>query len=328
MKQYKLPLTVNKGRRKRAAPISIDTVRFVGSGKYLLTIERPSHVRVYEVNSGKEIIKIQTINCVAATSQSDGDSIRHIVTVECDTKGYNDWNVKYYTFPQGSIKRTLSLRGISRPLFDVAFSPDLEYLATAEMRRNASEIPPTEITIWSLSSGAKIRSLRGHEGSISSIAFSQDGKLLVSGAKDSMVKLWNISSGQEIKSYLLRGNYNDNCEVAFSNSGKLIAAGGHEGFIMVYNPSDRISKRFKGHTKWIGELAFHPNNSLLASASSDNTVRVWRLANDTPLIRSKATIGSRVRVAARYAVVIGISVYKDTNMVLSGFPNRKRRKLN
>ena len=48
------------------------------------------------------------------------------------------------------------------------------------------------IKIWNLESMALIKELKGHSNDVISIAFSPDGKTLVSGSKDETIKIWNV----------------------------------------------------------------------------------------------------------------------------------------
>ncbi len=47
----------------------------------------------------------------------------------------------------------------------------------------------------------RIKSFEGHSWDVNSVAFSPDGKYIASGSGDYTVKLWDVKSGEEIKSF-------------------------------------------------------------------------------------------------------------------------------
>lgn len=64
--------------------------------------------------------------------------------------------------------------------------------------------------------GSKI--LRGHIGTVYTVAFSPDGRFLLSGGEDRMMRLWDVKSGQEINRFSLHPKGVKG--VAFSNDGR------------------------------------------------------------------------------------------------------------
>ena len=46
-----------------------------------------------------------------------------------------------------------------------------------------------------------MRTLEGHSGWMRSVAFSRDGKRVVSGATDKLVKIWNAETGAKVSSH-------------------------------------------------------------------------------------------------------------------------------
>jgi WD40 repeat protein len=52
------------------------------------------------------------------------------------------------------------------------------------------------ILVWNVESGAIKFALRRHDGRISDVAFSPDGRTLFSGSKDSTVRLWHTATGE------------------------------------------------------------------------------------------------------------------------------------
>jgi len=79
------------------------------------------------------------------------------------------------------------LRGHSKDVYTVAFSP------TEERPWIASGGEDGKVNIWDSRSGKLVRTLRGHAGIVSSLAFSPDGNRLYSGSRDKTVKVWDLS---------------------------------------------------------------------------------------------------------------------------------------
>ena len=50
-----------------------------------------------------------------------------------------------------------------------------------------------------------MRTLRGHTGPVVAVAFSQDGKRVVSGSHDRLVKIWNAETGATVTSFVEEG---------------------------------------------------------------------------------------------------------------------------
>uniref|UniRef100_A0ACD5GTA2 WD40 repeat domain-containing protein n=1 Tax=Desertifilum tharense IPPAS B-1220 TaxID=1781255 RepID=A0ACD5GTA2_9CYAN len=69
-----------------------------------------------------------------------------------------------------------------------------------------------------------IRHLLGHDDYVRSLSFSPDGTRLASGSWDQTVKLWDISTGEEIAT--LKGHADAVVSVNFSPDGQILASGG------------------------------------------------------------------------------------------------------
>lgn len=114
----------------------------------------------------------------------------------------------------------------------------------------------------------------GHISCVSEVAFSPDGKTLASGSWDNSVKLWDVASGQEVKS--LEGHTGWVWSVAFSPDGKTLASGSGDKTIKLWSvESGEVIRTLDGHTDWVQPIAFSPDGKLLASGGRDNTVRLW-----------------------------------------------------
>ena len=148
------------------------------------------------------------------------------------------------------------------------FSPDGSMLAIGD---------GSSISMRSVQTLQEERRLNGHNGDISSLAWSPDGKLLASGAQDdTVVRLWNANTGQLIHAF--EGHKGWIRSLAFSPDSQLLASGSTDKSIVIWNMVNGQAQQMTGHTDYVGGVAWSPDGSLLASTSRDGTVRVWDVA--------------------------------------------------
>jgi WD40 repeat protein len=88
--------------------------------------------------------------------------------------------------------------------------------------------------------------LKGHEDQVYPVAFSPDGKTIVSGSRDGTIRLWD-TTGKPI-GQPLQGHESAVMSVAFSPDGKTIVSGSWDNTIRLWDTSGKpIGQPFKGH---------------------------------------------------------------------------------
>lgn len=110
---------------------------------------------------------------------------------------------------------------------------------------------------------------------VTSVTFSGDGRFAVSGHENHQVKVWETGTEKLFKTLEMHSIYGPVTDVAFSPDGRYIAAS-QEGYdIWIWGFPDYRLSYLKGHTHSVKALSFDPFTGLLASASSDGTIRIW-----------------------------------------------------
>src|SRR5262249_49789744 len=114
-----------------------------------------------------------------------------------------------------------------------------------------------------------------HTTEISSVAFSPDGKLVLAGCLDNVLRVFELSTGKERK---LEGHTQQVLGAVFTPDGKRILSGSYDQTVRLWDvESCKEVCRFFGHTNWVWGVAVSSDGNLGLSGSLDKTVRLWKL---------------------------------------------------
>lgn len=210
---------------------------------------------------------------------------------------------------EGSIFRE---RFLISSVHSVAISPDGKTLAIGHsdlINTNDDDKPFNVVILWDISnprSPSELAMLEGHIDSVSTVAFSPDGKTLASGSWDDTIILWDISNpSSPFQLAILEGHEGFIKSVAISPDGQTLASGGASGTIILWDVRDPTAPyqiaTLDGHgiLSYVNSVAFSPDGETLASGSDDNTIIFWDIKNlTTPIQLSTLEVGDNVNSVA------------------------------
>jgi WD40 repeat protein/serine/threonine protein kinase len=284
--------------------MAVTAVAFSPNGKHLASASIDRTVRLWEVDTGKEIRTLgHTINVTNVCFSPDGQflassSADGIVWLwEGETgkevrtlKGHTNWvdcvcfspdskrlasasldgTVRLWEAGTGKEVRTVQIpvaaQGRARVRV-VAFSPDGKRLVSGSL--------DGAVRLWETDTGKEVRILKGHTDKVNAVAFSPDGHRLASNSAEALVvRMWDTETGQEICT--LKGHTNLVRALAFSPDGKHLASGGFDRTVRMWDAdTGQECRTLKGHTQQVLAMAFSPDGQRLASSSYDGKVRLW-----------------------------------------------------
>jgi WD40 repeat protein len=143
---------------------------------------------------------------------------------------------------------------------------------------------------------AQAQTARVTGSAILSVAWSPDGRELVTGSQDTTAIVWDVTTGRALQT--LSGQTASVSSVAWSPDGKRIATGSGDNTARIWDAqTGKDLLVLKGHTDAIYSVAWSPNGTELATGSGDNTAKVWHSETGQEVITLRGHTGAVYSVA-------------------------------
>lgn len=153
----------------------------------------------------------------------------------------------------------------SDTIFDVAFSYDGSYLATA----GADGV----MKVFETETGRHIRSFEGHTHHVLGVSWRADGRLLATSGADNVVKVWDFNTGQGVRS--IKGFNKELTAIDFLGvSDNFVIATG-DSQVLTRNTDGGSGPTFVGGTDFVYGVRATRDGQLVVAGGQDGVVHVW-----------------------------------------------------
>ncbi|MFC2116034.1 caspase family protein [Bacteroidota bacterium] len=162
----------------------------------------------------------------------------------------------------------------------------------------------------------------GHYAAVTSVAFSPDGRFTATGSSDKTVKLWEASTGREIRSYL--GHTHDIRYIAFAPDGKLLASIDRDYHLKIWEipTSKELHDIFIPGVR-ILSLVFHPDGTSIIAGTERNHAIRFSLEDGSELQRFRPdTADINMQKNFGYPTARSLDISPDNKTLLTGSSDR------
>ena len=249
-------------------------------------------VQMRDARTGEKRITVstQTQKVASIVYAPDGNTIA--------TARKRDNTVYFWDTATGKSKGTLERVGRGS-VQSFVYAPDGDTVATA------GGWTDNVVQLWDARTGTHKITLTGHTKRVNSVAYSPDGKTIISGSTDGTVQLWDATTGKP-KPILNHTNWVNSLfqwlntpvhSVAYSPDGNSVAAGGMDSGVRLWDIQHRGRKAtLAGHTSTVETVVYSPDGKTIATAEgwTGTTVRLW----DAVKGKSKAVLTGYTHINA------------------------------
>ncbi|KAG2054554.1 WD40 repeat-like protein [Suillus hirtellus] len=160
----------------------------------------------------------------------------------------------------------------------VVYSPDMSMIATGGCDGPLTDGPiKCSIKIWDTTTGELVATLKGHKYIVSCLAWTKDGKTLISESSDHSIRTWNTTTWKQTA--LLESHTNLIWAIAISPNDRILASASHDETVLLWNlDNGQLIAPPLQHAGAVGSVSFLEDGKLLATGCQDTNAYTWDVA--------------------------------------------------
>ncbi len=196
-----------------------------------------------------------------------------------------DKNIKLWRLNDTSYK---PLEGHKLPVKDISFTPDGKVLASASQ--------DATVKLWNIDdTGKNLPTFSKYQTPFMSVSFAGNLNLLAAASNDGNIQIWDINDDNYTKKHCWPAHTQGIMHISFNSDGKQLVSTSKDKTLKIWK-LDKIDKcqddtfqdeapeAILHHNKRVWSADFSPDNKLIVSGSSDNTIRLWNIDNEEKTI--------------------------------------------
>ncbi len=254
------------------------SLAFSGDGKWAAVglFDSTIHIFVPDESSSERVLTGHT-RLVGALAFSPDSRLL--------ASGSDDWTAALWE--TASWDRYATLTGYARPIVGVAFAQHGRALLAGSPEDHV-------LQLWTLPAPLDLKATAAHAGAVRAVEWSPAGDVVATAGDDREIRLWEPRTLRPLGPPFPLLHTDAVRALKFTPDGQYLISAGRDGNIIAWNWRLRkpASGPVHGHDRWIFDLTVSPDGKKLATASWDNTVKLWSLPDLRPLGRLQEKSGA------------------------------------
>jgi WD40 repeat protein len=231
-------------------------------GKKIVSGSQDGAVRLWDVDTGKVIAKWTGHTKIARSMcwSQDGGTV---------VSGSFDGTARVWDVESG--KTVLAIETGLDNVWAVIYSPDTSRIATGGYKYEE------HLKIWDTKTGKLVANLKGHTLQVNCLAWTADGKMLISGSTDCTIRTWNTITWQQIA--VVTGHTFSVYGVAISPNGRILASASRDKTALLWNLENSLPIGSPlQHETGVNGVSFSTDGKLLATSCDDKNAYTWDIS--------------------------------------------------
>lgn len=292
----------------------VTSLSFSADGRYMLT----SGPHLWDLTTGAVQHQLTGENLdIPSTLSGDGKTLylskqNQIAAFDTNTGSMvNKFNSLDTAHDFGGMLEE-QMNGGRKGIGQIVASQNGQVVLTSQQSDRFDSSLSSSIQVWNAANGSLIRDVDLHkkaygtEGGIIAMALLPDGKTVLSAARSDLIRMWNVATGKELRSFDPAGQEQQGSEtarlirvlghgwteaLAVSSDGILAASGGFWNLNLWNLATGAELRKIDARNIEVTALAISPDGRFVAAGGDDGRIRVWSIASGEKVLDAGRHLG-------------------------------------